>query len=396
MSSDTPSGIESIKIKNYRLLRDVSFAKLTKLTVLTGANGSGKSTVFDVFAFLHEAFSSGLRSAWDARNRMAGIRSVGADGPVEFELKYRTSVHRKSRLVTYQLAIDEERGAPVVVEERMRWTSAQGSGRPRDIIRFSRGQGAVWDEKSGRSEQVELESPDLLAVSALGQFRAHPRVRVLRNFVSGWYLSYISAGNSRTTPVAGPQERLSQTGDNLPNVIQYLQESHPERLGRIFEVLSQRVPHVERVTSDTLADGRLLLRLKDRPFDEPVLARFVSDGTLKLLAYLTIFYDPTPPPVIGIEEPENQLHPSLLPILADEIRQVSASAQVLVTTHSPDFLGAIYPQELWMIGRGPDGFAEVTRASDSQLIMEMIDAGAQLGALWNEGFLAAADPAGIR
>lgn len=387
--------LQTLKVGNYRALRDVAFKDLTPFTILLGANGSGKSTFFDVFAFLHEAFTDGLRRAWDRRNRMVGIRSIGQEGPVAFELKYSAPLGDQVRVVTYTLKVDEERGVPIIIEERLTWSTSPGSGRPRDIIRFSRGSGTWWDESGEESTTEELAGSDLLAVSALGQFRSHPRVTYLREFVSGWYLSYISAENSRTTPDAGPQRRLSKSGDNLPNVIQYLEENHPERLQAIFQVLGQRIPQLERIDAEHLADGRLLLKLKDRAFADPVLARFASDGTLKLLAYLTVLMDPDPPPVFGIEEPENQLHPKLLPILAEEIREVSSKSQVFVTTHSPEFVSAVRPKELWMIGRADDGFARVSRASDSALVRTMVDEGATLGDLWSEGFLEAADPAGI-
>lgn len=388
--------LQTLKVNNYRALRDVTFKDLTPFTVLLGANGSGKSTVFDVFAFLHEAFTDGLRRAWDRRNRMAGIRSIGQKGPVVFELKYSAPLEEQVRVVTYTLKVDEERGVPIIVDERLTWSTSPGSGRPRDIIRFSRGAGTWWDESGHESNPEELAGSDLLAVSALGQFRSHPRVTYLREFVSGWYLSYISAESSRTTPEAGPQRRLSKNGDNLPNVIQYLEENHPERLREIFRVLGARVPQLEKVEAEHLADGRLLLLLKDRAFQDPVLARFASDGTLKLLAYLTVLMDPDPPPVFGIEEPENQLHPKLLPILAEEIRAVSAKSQVFVTTHSPEFVSALRPRELWMIGRADDGYAKVTRASDSNVVKAMVDAGATLGDLWSEGYLEAADPHGLK
>jgi predicted ATPase len=170
--------IERFTVRNYRLLKDVTFDKLTPLTVLFGPNGSGKSTVFDVFAFLHEAFTTNLRRAWDHRNRISEIRTRGAVGPIEFELKYRED--RGSRLVTYRLAIDEERGSPVVVTELLQWTTAPGAGRPRDILSFSRGSGSVYDESSGVRADESLDSPDLLAVSTLGQLSRHPRVAALR------------------------------------------------------------------------------------------------------------------------------------------------------------------------------------------------------------------------
>ena len=191
----------------------------------------------------------------------------------------------------------------------------------------------------------------MVAVNTLGQFAKHPRVSALRRFITGWYLSYLSADNTRGTPEAGPQERLSATGDNLPNVIQYLKEQHPDRLGHILTVLSSRVPRLEKVEAELMADGRLLLQIKDAPFDRPILAKFASDGTLKMLAYLTLLYDPEPPQLIGIEEPENYLHPRLLPELAEECRNVTDRTQLMVTTHSPFFVNGLRAKELWVLYR---------------------------------------------
>src|SRR5208282_3759383 len=128
------------------------------------------------------------------------------------------------------------------------------------------------------------------------------------------------------------QERLNKTGSNLANVIQFLQEKHPSQLEAIFATLGRRVPRLEKVQSEALGDGRLLLRIKDAPFKEPILARFASDGTLKMLAYLVVLYDPEPPRFVGIEEPENFLHPRLLEPLGEECRNASGRAQLLVTT----------------------------------------------------------------
>ena len=313
MSAPTsPPRIENLKVRNFRALSRVEFKKLTPLTVLLGPNGSGKSTVFDVFAFLAECFDSGLRRAWDRRGRAKELKTRGSTGPVTIEIKYRESTQPKTPLITYHLSVDERRGKPVVEHEWLSWT--RGSrGRPFRFLEYERGLGhaASGHEPDETAQRVprRLRSPDLLAVNALGQFQDHPRVAALRDFISGWYVSYLAADSARSQPEAGPHERLSRTGDNLADVIQYLKEQHPRRLNRIFAVLRQRVPRIESVSAETMADGRLLLKIKDMPFDDPVLARFASDGTLKLLAYLVLMHDPEPPPFIGLEEPENFLHP---------------------------------------------------------------------------------------
>jgi predicted ATPase len=381
--------IERLHIQNYRVLRDVQLSNLTPLTVLLGANGSGKSTVFDVFAFLHEAFTTNLRSAWDHRNRIRELRSRGGSGPITIEIAYRP---HGAGLVTYRLELDEENGSPVVVGELLHWATSPGSGAPTDILNFQRGEGRLYDDESKISTDERLDSPDLLAVSTLGGLARYPWVAHLRRFVSGWYLSYLSGGVKRAIPEAGPQARLSENGDNLPNVIQYLSEQHPDRLGEILRVLADRVPQLQRVDTELLADGRLLLRFKDAPFDESVLAKYASDGTLKLLAYLTVLYGPEPPPIVGIEEPENFLHPRLLPILAEEAREAAGRSQLLVTTHSPYFVDALRPKELWVLYKDDEGFSRTIRASDMRQVVAQADAGGLLGNLWMEGYFEAGDP----
>jgi predicted ATPase len=382
--------IRRLRIQNYRVLRDVQFRDLTPLTVLLGPNGSGKSTVFDVFAFLHEAFTTNLRAAWDHRNRIRELRSRGENGPITIEIAYRQAP--KERLVTYRLELDEENGSPVVVGELLRWSTSPGSGRPRDILSFQRGEGSLYDDTNNVYTDEQLDTPDLLAVSTLGGLARHPRVANLRRFISGWYLSYLSGGTGRAVPEAGPQARLSETGDNLPNVVQYLSEQHPARLTEILRVLAVRVPQLERVDTELLADGRLLLRFKDAPFDEPVLAKYASDGTLKLLAYLTVLYDPAPPPIVGIEEPENFLHPRLLHVLAEEERLAAGRSQLLVTTQSPYFVDALRPKELWVLYRDRKGFTRTVRASEMAPVVAQADAGGLLGSLWMEGYFEAGDP----
>jgi predicted ATPase len=391
-SIDRPR-IEYLGVKNYRALKDIELKALTPLTVFLGPNGSGKSTLFDVFAFLSESFGVGLRKAWDKRGRFKELRTRGVDGPIIFEVKYREK--RDSPLITYHLEIGEDIKGPFVAREFLSWKRAL-RGRPFNFLDFSNGEGEVVtgempDEQDTRAQE-RLDSRELLAVNTLGQLAKHPRVGALRRFITGWYLSYLSADNTRGLPESGPQERLSTTGDNLPNVIQYLKEQHPERLNSILEKLTKRVPRLEKVEAEVMPDGRLLLQIKDAPFEKPVMAKFASDGTLKMLAYLTLLHDPEPPQLIGIEEPENQLHPRLLPELAEECRSAAAASQLMVTTHSPFFVNSLRPKEAWVIYRNEKGFAQARRASDMSGIKEFMDAGAMLGHLWMEGHFEVGDP----
>jgi len=385
--------IEYLKVHNYRALHNLELKNITPLTTFLGPNGSGKSTLFDVFAFLEECFTKSLRKAWDRRGRFKELRTRGKEGPIVIELKYREK--SKSPVITYHLAINEEKHRPYVAEEWLQWRRGQ-RGKPFRFLDFKNGEGQVVsgempDEKDERIEE-KLDSPELLAVSTLGQFAKHSRVSALRRFITGWYLSYLTADNTRTTPEAEAQERLSPTGDNLPNVIQYLKEEYPDRLEHILKTLSSRIPRLEKVEASFMQDGRLLLQIKDAPFSQPILSKFASDGTLKMLAYLTVLYDPDPPQLVGIEEPENHLHPRLLPELAEECRSASANTQLMVTTHSPFFVDGLKAEELWILYRDKNGFTQAKRAADIQGIKEFMNNGALLGSLWMEDFFDVGNP----
>jgi predicted ATPase len=283
-----------------------------------------------------------------------------------------------------------------VAEEWLAWRRGRQHGQPFRFLDFREGQGRVISGEAPEEEDERIEeklaAPDVLAVNTLGQLAKHPRVNALRLFITGWYLSYLSADNTRGVPETGPQERLSQMGENLPNVIQYLGEQHPQRLVTILETLSRRVPRLEKVEAETTIDGRLVLQIKDAPFEQPIMAKFASDGTLKMLAYLTVLYDPDPPQLIGIEEPENQLHPRLLQGLAEECRRASANTQLMVTTHSPYFVNGLRSDELWVLYRGEDGYTNAVRASEMSRIKAFEHEGGLLGDLWMEGQFEVGDP----
>ena len=385
--------IESLRVKNYRALRDVELKGIKPLSVFLGANGSGKSTFFDVFAFLAECFTDGLRRAWDKRGRFKELRTRGCGGPIEFELKYREEPG--TPIITYHLSISEDPKGPFVETEWLQWRPSS-RGKHVRFLNFHHGTGSIVPgEKPNKTDKPideQLDEPSMIAVSTFGQSAHYPRVTALRRFITNWHLSYLSIAATREPTETAPQKRLSAIGDNLPNVIQYLQERYPERLEKIISILSDRVPRLEKVDTELMTDGRRLLRIKDAPFDQPILAKFASDGTLKLLSYLTLFHDPQPPQLIGIEEPENYLHPRLLTGLVGECLEVSAMSQLIITTHSPRFVNELSADEVWMLYRDEQGFTVCKRASEMLGIEQLLDAGAKLGKLWMEGYFEFGDP----
>ena len=393
MPQQTVPHIESLRVKNYRALRDIELKQLKPLTVFLGANGSGKSTFFDVFAFLAECFTVGLRQAWNKRGGLKELRTRGSDGPIEFDLKYRENP--KTPIITYHLSINEDAEGPFVETEWMQWR--RGSrGKPVRFLNFREGGGTIIagetpDEANERINE-QFDDPSTLAVNMLGHLARHPRVSALRRFITDWYFPDLSTDATRQATNDGPQKRLSTTGDNLPNVIQYLQERYPERLEKIISSLANQVPRLEKVDTELMMSGRRLLKIKDAPFDQPILAKFASDGTLKLLSYLTLFHHPQPPQLIGIEEPENYLHPRLLTGLVGACIEALMGSQFIITTHSPQFVNEFTAEEVWVLYRNEQGWTVCKRASDMLGINHFMEAGAKLGQLWREGFFEFGDP----
>jgi predicted ATPase len=394
--------IESIKLQNFKAFKDVHLKDIPSFMVVVGANGSGKSTLFDVFGFLHDCLKSNVRQALDKRGRFAEVLSRGCDpkqDSIQIELQYRMEISDVNRLVTYSLDIVERNGSPVVNREILRYKRG-ASGKPYHFLDFQQGDGyAITNEENFNKADEDLKretqqvAPDTLAVKGLGQFERFKAANAFRRLIENWHVSdfHISAARGRKD-AAGETEHLSESGENLPLVARYLHEQHASVFKRILDTMARRVPGVSSVEPKLMDDGYLTLRFQDGSFKTPFLDRYVSDGTIKMFAYLVLLYDPKPHPLLCVEEPENQLYPRLMPELAEEFRNyANRGGQVFVSTHSPDFLNALGIEEVcWLVKQ--QGCTEIRRAKDDAQIAAYIAEGDQLGYLWKQGFFDGVDP----
>ena len=422
--------IEGIRIKNFRSLRDVTLGKLwslqqetplTPMTAVIGKNGVGKSTLFDAFGFLSDCLRSGVEEACDLRGRggFIRIRSQGQIGPIEFEIYYREN--SSSRPITYELSVALDKNKrPYVQKERLRQRrKGQNRGWPFSFLLLNEGKGVAWKgetdgtqidegmgqldltdlidsierekEESRKTDVVELDDYRRLGIATLGSLKQHPRISAFRQFIEGWYLSYFTPDAARSLPMAGAQKHLNIHGDNLGNVVQFMEREHPKKFQSILDRISSKIPGVQKIDTDKTADGRLLLRFNDKGFKDPFYAQQMSDGTLKIFAYLLLLEDPTPPPFLCIEEPENGLYHKLLESLANEFREHATGrkggSQVFITTHQPYLVDALTPEEVWILDKGDDGFSTINRASENQIVKNMVDEGLPLGSLWYSDYL---------
>ena len=389
--------IESISIKNYRCFRNVELKNLPQMTIVVGANGSGKSTLLDIFTFLKDALTQNVAVAVARRGGFRELVSREQKGPIEIEVKFRQA--KASPLVTYMLGVAEDGGRVVVAHEVLQYRRGP-YGRPWRFVDFQCGQGraitneSVYDDKNTEVEREEfaLDDPSILAIKGLGQFREFRIVSEFRSLIEGWHISDFHIAEARPSSEAGYAEHLSTRGDNVAQVAQYMRENHPDKFNRVLESMSRRVPGISRVEAKATEDGRLVLRFQDGSFKDPFIARYVSDGTIKMFAYLVLLHDPAPHPLLAVEEPENQLYPKLLYELIEEFRMYAVrGGQVFVSTHSPEFLNWAELDEIfWLVKQ--DGFATVRRASDIDLLKSLVAAGDVPGAMWKQGLFEGANP----
>ncbi|MDR0881127.1 MAG: AAA family ATPase [Candidatus Adiutrix sp.] len=404
--------IEGFRVQNYRALQDVTLGKisyqdktrpLTPLSVVIGKNGAGKSTLFDAFGFVADCLNYDVETACDLKQRggFERLRSAGSQEPLSFAVYYREGPGE--RPITYELSINMDKsGRPFVISEVLKQRrKGQKHGQPYPFLRLHHGKGKVWageeawESREGEEDPamttVELTDLRQLGIATLGTLKEHPRIMRFRDFLKGWYLSYFYPDAARNLPPAGPQKHLNIHGDNIGNVVQFMERDHKSRFRSVLKRIADKIPGISYISTSVTDDKRVLLKFNDGAFHDPFFAQQMSDGTLKIFTYLLMLEDPEAPPFICIEEPENGIYHKLLETLAFEFRNHATGrkddSQIFVTTHQPYFVDALGPDEVWILEKGPDGYSHLKRASDLELVKNLAAEGLPLGGLWYSDYL---------
>lgn len=404
--------LEGIQIENYRGLRNVSLGQLAsrdgeplpRLMAIIGANGSGKSTLLDALGFLGDCLADGAEAACDRPHRggFERLRTRGVDEPIKFEIRYRQT--ENSRPITYSLHVGADKhGRAQVTFERLRQSrkGQKNIGRLYSFLELKNGRGLVWsgesteDAEGSQKIDVRMSDRQVLGISSLGTLADHPRISAFREFLSGWYLSYFVPQLARSQPMTGADPHLDRTGENLAKYLRFIAREQQKGFKAMLGRIATKIPGIKGIKSVEAPDRRLLLAFEAEGYSEPFFQEDMSDGTLKMLAYMLLMEDPSPPPLIGIEEPENGLHHQLLAALAGEFKAFAAKQrgpQVLITTHSPNFVDALTPQEVWILDKQSDGHSSLTRAADIRGVRELFGEGLPMGSLWFSNHFGVGNP----
>lgn len=400
--------IVGIRIKNYGSLKNIKLGKLLfdkkgtpelkNINAIIGQSGTGKSTIADAFGFLADSLDKGVEVACDLNGRGGFEKLISQDSKasIEFEIYYRETSN--SSPITYELSIClDNQNRPVVEKERLRQRrKGQAVGRPLSFLNLNFGKGDAFKgtetgfdeekaEEIGQKVDIELADPKQLGIVTLGELKEHPRIVNFKNFLKNWYLCYFTPSSAREIPNAGPQKYLNQIGSNLNNVAQYMHREDKKAFSRILKDIQSKLPGIYRIEPVKMPNGQLVLEFYETGFKEPFYSQKMSDGTLKLFAYYLLLNEKDPRPLVFIEEPENGLYHKYLADLAVEMKKsvgTGYSKQLFVTTHSPFFVNALAPDEVWVLEKNENGFSTIKRAAEYESVKELNEEGIELGNLW--------------
>ena len=234
--------IESIHIENFKVFKKATVKDIPQMAVLLGANGSGKTTFFDIFGFLGDALQSNVTIALNKRGGFHEVVSRGCDIDrdfIKFEIKFRndSGSGEKNPVITYSIEIGFEKGKVYINRELLKYRRGQ-RGKPWHFLDFSRGMGyAVTNEDDYGKEGVEAQriqqkvtSPDILAIKGLGQFEQFKAISNFRTLLEKWYVSNFKIEYGKNSPDVGISNHLSTAGENLAQVTKFMTTT-----GRFFK-----------------------------------------------------------------------------------------------------------------------------------------------------------------
>lgn len=398
--------ILGIAIKNYGVLKDIKMGKLlsdqsgkplSNMVAIIGESGNGKSTLADAFGFISDCLTSDVETACDSNNRGGydQLVSQSADDPIHFEIYYREN--QNSAPITYELTITKGKNdRPYVAEERLRQRRpGQKNGRPLSFLYLKKGVGYVYEgldggqaddgETVGDKTDIELSEIRKLGIVTIGAMKKYERVERFLTFLRSWYLCYFTPDKARQIQSAAPTPYLDRYGSNLNNVAQYMYRENPNDFKRILADIQTKLPSITKIEPLKLANGQMVLEFWQKGFSEPFFSQRMSDGTLKLFAYYLLLHERNARQLVFIEEPENGLYHQYLSDLALQMAKNVGTGymkQLFVTTHSPFFVNALSPEQVWVLEKNESGFSVAKCAAEYEFVSDLVESGAPMGDLW--------------
>ena len=397
--------IQEIRLANFKSFGPSTTIPLSPFSVFIGPNAAGKSNLIDAFRFLQECVKDGIKAAAERRDgwNLLRCRRLDLDSKISLELKwvygpetsevvYVKEDERKNFTPTsllYSLTFDQD--FAVVHEGGFLYGVPKGEERQREISAFHRDQEKVeirepLGEKVSRLHVQEINR-SMLFIS--DRFQPPLVALFINTAVQSWRFHKILPDEARRPAKMYPSSRVSETGDNLAAVLHQLQSGNGHLREELLELMQSLVPEFEDWETEQLLDGRIIFKVRERSTQVAFPPIAVSDGTIRLMAILAALLWSQEfsfgPAAVFIEEPEWCVHPFVLEQLSQLMREVSRTTQVIVTTHSAEFVSYCLPEEVYLMDK-VDGCTRIGRADKIDHIREFLKH-FTLGELWVRRYL---------
>jgi predicted ATPase len=378
--------LTKLRVKNYKSLEDVTIP-LRPLTVFVGPNNAGKSNILDCLLFLRELLELGPPSV----SSRGGFRYLVWGGDLKRQIEIELDAHvldvsSKRRSITYQIEIAGGPAGHYAISGET--CSMRVDGEEQKLLEFpiEKGEVEVWDEdrkkiRSWSSSEVGRR----LCLSHCQDPTSYPTLNALAKAMHNWAFYNFVPSRMEQPGLAKKDLRLQKEGENISSVLHTFQSEWGENFAEVEELLKTAVPELERLLTPLTEEGQTYLAVEERGFPLRIPSWAMSDGTLRFLGQLAALFSPDPPVLACFEEPENCIHPGLLELVVDVFKSASRKIQVLVTTHSPDLLNFLAPEDLLIVEK-KDGKTQCREANDVAGVKEALRT-LGLGELWYSGHL---------
>ncbi|MCX6379745.1 MAG: AAA family ATPase [Armatimonadetes bacterium] len=338
--------IEKLKLTNFLSYEDIE-VKLGSLNILIGVNGSGKSNFLQAFNLLH-ALPNNFWSFFNSNGRTEDwiYNGDGGDCNVTVEATFNRNASNSPFRHNIEFGVSNSRTE--IYNEIIEWIPDEPTDRVTTLYDYKYGSPVIYSERLGKLETILRE--DVSPQSSILTQRKDPQNYTMLAVVSSLYNGYVHldtqfglSENLRRPQRADAQNEnaLDPDARNLSIILNHLDTFNPETFSKIENTLKRILPRtraIKIVSSVGMITALLREEIAGTPRQIPI--QRISDGTLRFLCLLVILLAPNPPPLICIEEPEIGMHPEMLLVIAELLKEASQRTQIIVTTHSDILLSA--------------------------------------------------------
>lgn len=337
--------ITNISINGFRRLRKIDLP-MKNLTVLIGANGSGKTSFLDVFSILSASARGDLQNTLQLKGGLNNILTRGM--AKELEISVEMNISYQSPLY-YDLTLSPQGFSYVIKEEFLTQQRKKDRGQPFFYIKSQNLDIRYFSQEENKLLRPNWEQ-NILETSLSQVPKMYREPENLRKSLAACTY-YAALDISETSPVRLPQPMRpaslpGKNGESLISCLYNLRETDRDRFEWLEDILSAAFPDFERLNFPPVAAGTLSMTWSDRHFSEPIYIHELSEGTLRFLWLATLLQSQNLTTITLIDEPEISLHPELLKHLVDLMREASKRTQLIVATHSERLIRFLEPEEI--------------------------------------------------